>query len=210
MESGTICPIMRKYTPLLLLLGLLAAILVFVNLGPSERTLGVNVRLVYLHGAWVWTALISFILAGVLGVAGLVLRRDTFQQASVALGQTGTIFWITYLPLSLWTMQANWGGLYLLEPRWRLAVNFAIVAVLIQAAILIMQNRSAASALNAIFILALAWGLSGSEQVMHPPSPILTSDSMMIRVFFFLLLILCLLAAGQLSRLLLRFSPAAE
>jgi hypothetical protein len=32
----------------------------------------------------------------------------------------------------------------------------------------------------------------------------------MIRIFFFLLLILCLLAAGQLSRLLLRYSPAAE
>jgi hypothetical protein len=201
---------MRKFTPVLLLISLLTAILVFVNLGPSERTLGVNVRLVYLHGAWVWTALIGFILAGVLGVAGLILRRDPLQRTSVALGQTGTIFWITYLPISLWTMQANWGGLYLLEPRWRLAVNFAIVAVMIQAAIWIMQNWAAASALNAIFILALAWGLSGSEQVMHPPSPILDSDSLMIRIFFFLLLMLCLLAAGQLSRLLLRYSPAAE
>lgn len=35
----------------------LAAILLLTFLGPQEKSLGANVRLVYLHGAWVLTAL---------------------------------------------------------------------------------------------------------------------------------------------------------
>jgi hypothetical protein len=190
----------RQPPPLLLFTLLLFVIFVLVNLGPVERTLGINVRVVYLHGAWVWTSLIGLSTAALSGTLGLVMGRTGFNKWSVAFGRTGMIFWITYLPLSLWAMQTNWNGLYLLEPRWRLAVDFAVIGLLVQGAIHFLDRPPWASALNIIYIVVLVWSLVQTEQVLHPPSPILSSDSEGIRLFFVGLVATCLLSAWQLTR----------
>ncbi len=191
---------MRRISPLILFLIMLMIILLLVSIGPSEQTLGSNVRLVYLHGAWVWTALIGFAAAAIFGLAGLVIEKERVQRNAISFGQAATLFWVSYLPLSMWTMQANWGGLFLEEPRWRMALDFAIVAVLIQVSILVIKNARVGGMLNFIYFLILVLRLSQTEQVMHPPSPILTSDSLIIRAFFFILLFGCLLAGYLPSR----------
>ncbi len=61
---------MRCLSPLLWFAASLILVVVVSTLGPPERSLGSHVRLVYLHGAWVWTALAGFALAGVLGIVG--------------------------------------------------------------------------------------------------------------------------------------------
>src|SRR5512145_2197518 len=86
----------------------LTAILLLTLLGPQEKSLGSNVRIVYLHGAWVLTALVAFLAAGVMGVLALFARRERYPRLSQTLGYTGLAFWISYLPLSLWAMQSNW------------------------------------------------------------------------------------------------------
>src|SRR5690606_9937862 len=112
-------------SPWLFLLVLAVAIAAFTALSPAERTLGLNVRVVYLHGAWVWAALAAFLAAAGAGLAGFIRDRAsengslTLHRWSRALGRTGLLFWITYLPLSMWAMQTNWNGLFLAEPRWR-------------------------------------------------------------------------------------------
>ncbi|GAH09380.1 unnamed protein product, partial [marine sediment metagenome] len=93
-----------KSTVLWFLLNLLA-IIVVTAIGPAEKSLGTNVRVVYLHGAWVWAALICILAAALAGIVGLISRRQVAHYWSLALGRTGLIFWITYLPLSLWAMQ---------------------------------------------------------------------------------------------------------
>ena len=90
--------------------------------GPSERALGSNVRIVYLHGAWVWTSLACFVGAAGAGAYAFLSGNKAWHRWSRALGRTGLFFWITYLPLSIWAAQANWNGLFLAEPRWRLAM----------------------------------------------------------------------------------------
>jgi hypothetical protein len=190
----------RHTSPLTLFLVLLLFIAGLVSLGPPERTLGVNVRLVYLHGAWVWTALISFSASALFGVAGLATGQTRLQQWSVALGQAGIFFWVTYLPLSLWTMMANWNGLYLTEPRWRIAVDFAIIGLLLQGAIVLFKRPDWASAINTIYLATLLASLTQAEQVMHPSSPILASNSLSIRFFFGGLVAICLTTAWQLTR----------
>lgn len=197
----------RRPPPLILFLALLIVIAIIVILGPEEQNLGSNVRLVYLHGAWVWTALFSFMAAALLGSAGLVTPRPELQRWSLAWGQVGTFFWITYLPISLWTMQANWNGLFLAEPRWRIGLDFAIIGLLLQSAIVLWRRADWASALNAAFLVALLIKLADAEQVMHPPSPIFTSTSIAIPLFFTGLVAVCLLTAWQLSRWL--FARAA-
>ena len=190
-----------KSTVLWFLLNLLA-IIVVTAIGPAEKSLGTNVRVVYLHGAWVWAALICILAAALAGIVGLISRRQAAHYWSLALGRTGLIFWITYLPLSLWAMQTNWNGLFLSEPRWRVAMIFAIGGLVMQIGITMLENPIWASALNVVFVVILAYVLQTTDQVMHPGSPIFGSGAWRIQAYFLLLLVLTLLAAWQLARLL--------
>lgn len=190
--------IRRNALPFLLLVFLIL-IGVATIFGPSEQSLGDNVRLVYLHGAWVWTAMLAFLAAAIAGLVGLLLRKLGIQIWSSALGQAGLVFWVTYLPLSMWTMQANWNGLYLAEPRWRIGVHYALIGLLLQIGLFFLRRPPVSSVANIIFLAALLWSLARAEQVMHPPSPIMTSESDTIRFFFFGLTALCLAAAGTLA-----------
>ncbi|HLO16610.1 MAG TPA: hypothetical protein VK206_17385, partial [Anaerolineales bacterium] len=100
----------RFKSPLTLFFATLIVIALLALFGPEERSLGANVRVVYLHGAWVLTAELALIAAGLAGLIALLTKRDVFHKWSAALGRTGIFFWVTYLPLSLWAMESNWNG----------------------------------------------------------------------------------------------------
>jgi hypothetical protein len=178
----------------------LLAIGALTTLGPADKSLGTNVRVVYLHGAWVWAALAGFASAALAGLAGLLTRSSRLHAWSRALGRTGLLFWITYLPISIWAMQTSWNGLFLAEPRWRVGVVFAIGGLLLQVGITLLENPAWASALNLLYGVILAVALGSAEQVMHPPSPIFTSDAWRIQLFFAGLVGLTFLAAWQVAR----------
>jgi hypothetical protein len=169
-------------------------------IGPAEKSLGTNVRVVYLHGAWVWTALAAYIAAGITGFLGLALGRPVLQLWSRALGRTGLFFWLTYLPLSMWAMQANWNGLFLAEPRFKFAIIFSVTGILLQIGVTLMENPAWASGANMMFVVALYLALSSTENVMHPPSAILDSEARRIQLYFGGLILLVLLAAFQIAR----------
>jgi len=189
-------------SPLVWLLFILAAIVFLTAVGPAEKTLGANVRVVYLHGAWVWTALAGFLIAGALGAAGIIARQPRLHRWSRAWGWSGLLFWATYLPISLWAMQTSWNGLYLSEPRWRLALVFAITGLLLQLGLVLLERPGWTSAGNLLYVAALLLTLANTRNVMHPPAPVLNSDSLLIRGYFFILLFFMFLAAWQVARLL--------
>jgi hypothetical protein len=168
---------------------------------PPEKTLGNNARVVYLHGIWVWAALAAFLAAALTGLVGLLTQRLEFHLWSRALGRTGLVFWISYLPISLWAMQANWNGMFLAEPRWRLALIYAIAGLLIQIGLTLLQKPIWASISNLAYFTALLVSLKMTDNVMHPPSPILNSDALRIQLSFFVLLLLMLFTAWQVARL---------
>lgn len=176
-----------------------AAIALVAAFAPMEKTLGVNARFVYLHGAWVWVALFLFLAAGGCGLAALVLRRDTLHRWSRALGRSGLLFWIAFLPQSLLLMQANWNGLFLDEPRFRIPLNFAVVGLLLQAGVSFFPLPWS-SLLNLGFALALFSGMSGVETVLHPDSPVFSSGSLNIKLFFASMLALLAAAGLQIAR----------
>jgi len=188
-------------------LGLTLVLIALVALlGPAERSLGSQVRVVYLHGAWVWTALAVFVASGVIGLFGLLLHRENWQCWSRDLGRTGLFFWITYLPLSLWAMQTTWNGLFLSEPRWRLALVFSVSGLLLQLGLSLLGSLRLTSLGNLVFVGLLLYNLARTENVMHPASPILSADAWLFRIYFFGLLALTLLAAGQIARFFRRFA----
>jgi len=198
----------NKKSPLLWLIIILVLIGLFTRLGPPEQTLGVNVRVVYLHGAWVWIALVAFVLSGGIGLVGLLTQKTKYHRWSRALGRTGLFFWITYLPISLWAMETNWNGLFLAEPRWRIAVVFAVGGFLLQAGLSLLENPIWSSGMNLAFVAGLLLALSKAEQVMHPPSPIFSSDSSRIQIYFIILTAMVSLAAWQVARWWYQFERA--
>jgi hypothetical protein len=177
------------------------AIAVIAWFAPLERTLGGNSRLVYIHGAWVWAGKIAFGAASVAGLVGLVKRGQAWHRASLALGWTGMVFWLTYLPLSLYVQQVNWGGIFWDEPRWRVPLMFGIAGLLLQIGLALMGDLRLSSAANLVFGVALWWSLGSIQNVLHPDSPILQSNAVDIQVFFFILLALSLIFGGLLARL---------
>lgn len=197
--------ILSKRTLWLLFVALLVATALVTFLGPAERTLGANLRLVVLHGAWVWAGKAAFALAGLAGLVGLLWakRRAALTGWSLALGRTGLAFWLTYLPMSLLVMQLNWGGLFFDEPRWRVPFTFGVVAVLLQAGLAVLRIDWLTCAANLAFGAALWAALGGAVNVLHPDSPIFGGDSARIQWFFIILLALSL-AVGVVFTLLVR------
>lgn len=191
----------RFKSPLTFFFATLIVITLLAQFGPEEQSLGANVRIVYLHGAWVLTAELAFLAAGLAGLVALITRRDLFHQWSAALGRTGIIFWVTYLPLSLWAMQSNWNGLFLAEPRFRLAAIFAVTGILLQIGLWIINVDWITSLANLLFIIVLRVIFSTAENVMHPPpSPIFSSGNYAIIGFFIALILLTLVAGYFLTR----------
>ena len=182
----------------------LAAIALFTAFSPLEKTLGVNVRIVYLHGAWVWAALAGLLLAGLVGLLGLLLRRKALHAWSLALGRTGLLMWVLFLPQSLVVMQANWNGLFLDEPRFRVPLNLAIVGVLLQIGLAFFPVGRWTSLGNLIYSAAVMVVMSSMQTVLHPQSPIFTSGEWQIQLFFMALLILLLGLELQIARLWLK------
>jgi hypothetical protein len=185
------------------------AIILLALFGPEEQSLGSNVRIVYLHGAWVLTAEAAFALAALAGLLGLVARKDSFHAWSAALGRTGIIFWVTYLPLSLYAMQANWNGLFLAEPRFRLALTFAVTGVLLQAGLWVINQQWLTSLANLAFFIVLRVVFATVQNIMHPPpSPIFNSGNYVIMIFFIALNLLAWLAAYFLTKVFLANPPS--
>jgi len=198
-----------KTSPLLFFFGVLVVIVIATFLGPEEQSLGSNVRIVYLHGAWVLTAEIAFMAAAIAGALGLLgsyvtvlsARKTSFLRWSAALGRAGIVFWVSYLPLSLWAMESNWNGLFLAEPRFRLAVTFAVVGVLMQTGLWVIGNGLLTAAANIAYIIVLRVIFATAANIMHPPpSPIFNSGNYAIIGFFVGLNLLTWLAAYFLAR----------
>jgi hypothetical protein len=177
-------------------------------IGPQEKTLGENVRIVYLHGAWVLAAEFSLALAALAGLLGILARRGRLRAWSQALGRTGIIFWVIYLPLSLWAMQANWNGLFLSEPRFRVAFIFAVTGVLLQFGLALLSRPTLTSLANFLFFAALLIALRQAGYVMHPPpSPIFGSGVLPLQLYFIGMIFLTLSAAYFLTRWWLQKNP---
>jgi hypothetical protein len=191
----------RQPSPLLWFILVLLVTAGLTALGPKDQSLGNNVRIVYLHGAWVLTAEAALGFSAAAGLLGILFRRERLQRWSAALGFTGLFFWVTSLPLSLWAMQANWNGLFLAEPRFRVAVIFSVTGVLLQLGLTLLARPLFTSLFNVLYFVALRIALARSAYVMHPPpSPIFSSGILSLQVFFIVVLLLTISAAWFMTR----------
>ncbi|HJW83997.1 MAG TPA: hypothetical protein VJ754_06805, partial [Anaerolineae bacterium] len=122
------------------LLILAAAIVLVALASPPDQTLGDLVKVVYVHGAVIQVALVTFVSAGLAGLAYLATGRAAFYEWSQALERAGLVLWIPYVVTSLVTMVQAWGGIAWFEPRWVFALQILIAAPLTQAAGALIKN----------------------------------------------------------------------
>lgn len=186
-------------------------IAVFISvLAPPERTLGSQARLIYFHGGWVWAALIGFGISGALGLFGILSRKISLLAWSIALQRSALIFWLLFLPMSLWVMQVSWNGLFLAEPRFRIPFNFALIGLIFQVATTLIANLRLSGLVNFLFVGGLFWALGGAEYILHPQMPILHSQAGILRYIFFTLVILFCGVCWSLADLFYHLTPLSS
>ncbi|MGD0613207.1 MAG: hypothetical protein ABSB41_17045 [Anaerolineales bacterium] len=171
------------------------------SIGPEERSLGENVRIIYLHDAWLLTAEAALGFAALVGLLAILTRRDALHRWSAALGRTGIFFWVTYLPLALWAFQTNWGELFQTEPRFQATVALAATGVVLQIVLTLIARPMITSLVNVLFYVALQISVSRKGYIMHPtPSPIFGSGILSIELFFIGIIFLTIAAAYFMTR----------
>ncbi|MFN3309043.1 MAG: hypothetical protein ACK44E_07520 [Anaerolineales bacterium] len=180
-------------------IGLILLAVLVASLAPPERTLGSSARLIYFHGGWVWAALLSFAYSGAAGLYGFLRHKSNFLTWSVALQRSALLFWLLFLPMSLWVMQVSWNGLFLAEPRFRIPLNFAIIGLVFQIATTLIANPRISGMVNFFFVAALFVALRGADYILHPQMPMLNSQAGSLRVIFLALVILLTAACWSLA-----------
>jgi hypothetical protein len=96
--------------------------------------------------------------------------------------------------------------LFLAEPRFRLALIFAVTGLLLQVGLWLIALDRVTSLANLAFFIALRVVFSTAAYVMHPPpSPIFNSGLWNIMLFFGVLIILAFTAACFLTSAFLSY-----
>jgi hypothetical protein len=164
---------------------LLVLLALLLWLSPAEKTLGQAVKLVYLHGALVRSAVILFLLSLPVNLAALISMKKSWLRWGQALVWGAVAVWLAHTLFSMVTTYATW-GIFIAwsEPRTRFTFTAAGVSLLlVVAAYLIDSPRF--SALVFVALAGVVVGLLPQLGLLrHPFDPIGTSSSTAIRAFY--------------------------
>src|SRR5512137_39138 len=146
---------------------------------PNEVTLKGTSKVVYIQGALVWTSMLTLTAAGAIGLAALVatpMKPNNVMHAwALALGRTGLIFWIAYIPVSMLASRMAWNAVFLAEPRYTTAFRLLAVGVIVQV-IVYLFNRSVFSSVLQLAQAVILWVMVlTTPSILHPDSPMLRS-----------------------------------
>ena len=189
---------------------LAGAALLFAWAAPNDVTLKGTSKVVYIHGALVWTSLLTLTAAGVLGVAAVWVKRgDTMHAWTLALGRTGLLFWLAYIPVSMLASRMAWNAVFLAEPRYTTAFRVLAVGIIVQVIVYLFNRPAISSGLHAVQAVILWVMLLTTPSILHPDNPILRSAPS-IQFFFGLIVLACGVAALQVARLIADWMPGAR
>jgi len=177
--------------------GLLGLLVVWIVLAPAETRLGNVVKIVYVHGALVWVGLLTFSLAGVLGLASLVLRRSTWYRGTQAGGTAALLIWIVYTLAAMVVTGLTWGQLIAWnEPRVRATLLILVAALLMALVTRLVDHPDFTAAVNLLMGIVPWVVVQAADVIRHPRDPIGGSASSAIQIYYVLIVwtIACLAA----------------
>lgn len=182
----------RRWT-WVLFAGLVAILALLLWLSPAEQTLGQVVKLVYLHGALVRTAMVLFLISLPINLVALITGRSGWLAWGKALSWTAVLTWLAHTLFSMVTTYAAWGVFIAwFEPRTRFTFTLAIVGTVI-VVVAYLVDHARFSALAFVLVAGLALGLAPRLGVVqHPLNAIGSSPSNAIRGFYAAILVVTL------------------
>lgn len=187
----------RQILPVLAgLLGLL--LIVWVALAPAESRLGNVVKLVYVHGALVWAGLLTFSVAGVLGLMALLLRLSgpatgraaPWLRGARAAGLAALVVWVVYALSSMavtgltWGQWIAWG-----EPRVRATAAILVAALALNLIVRLADHPDLTAVAQVLMGVAPWVVVNRAQAIRHPVDPIGGSTSASIQVFYLLIVV---------------------
>ena len=174
----------------LLAVGLLVLLIVWVVLAPAEATLGSVVKLVYVHGALVWVGLLTFTLAGVLGLVALLVRRALWYEGAAAAGAAALWIWVIYSISAMAVTALTWGQLIAWnEPRVRATALILLAALLLAIVARLVGHRDFSAAMNVVMGIVPWILVLRAEAIRHPIDPIGGSGSTAMQTFYLLMVL---------------------
>jgi hypothetical protein len=151
---------------------LVLAAAVIVVAAPAERTLGANIRYVYVHVALTWAGMLGLAVAAAMGVV-VLMRPDRRLAAWLqTTGEVALVWMALGTFVSVVAAQATWGGGFLIEPRGQAVLRLLAVGV-IAAVAGRWGARPRVQAALAISIAAYAaYSLGAAPLLLHPRNAI--------------------------------------
>ncbi len=195
--------IVRKRALPLLAGVLLVLLVVWVILAPSESRLGDLIKLVFVHGALVWSGLLAFTLAGVMGLVSLAIRHllgalapavqrhaPVWYRGTEAASLAALVVWVVTAISSMAVTGLTWGQLIAWnEPRVKATGLILLAALLLFIVARLVANHDF-TAIVSVPMGIVPWFLVRQAGVIrHPVDPIGGSESTAIQLFYGLILL---------------------
>jgi hypothetical protein len=162
---------------------------------------------VYLHGALVWTGLLTFAVAGGLALVALVVRyllgskarAEIWYRGTRAAGTAALLVWILYAISAMVVTGLTWGQVIAWnEPRVR-ATTFILLAALVLAGVVrLVGHRDFSAGVNLVMGVVPWIVVRQADAIRHPIDPIGSSGSTAIQGFYLLILLTVAGLAGLL------------
>ncbi len=172
---------MKRVLPYLIPLALLILGAVVVWTAPLERTLGANIRTIYIHVAFSRAGGTGLMIAGALGLILLIWPNPALDRWARAAGIAGFTLFMIGLGVTLIAQLQNWNGIHWREPRMIAAMNGAAAGVIV----MVLLNWFKAPRITGGLFLLLAILVVGTQMsanaVLHPGNAITESASPGIR-----------------------------
>ncbi|RJQ32108.1 MAG: hypothetical protein C4562_03515 [Actinobacteria bacterium] len=160
--------------------------IIIIICAPAEQTLGQWVKLVYFHGALIWSTILVFSLSGILGIIFLVTNKLFIFNWAKKSELIAVILLAINLALSSVTMKIIWNAVLFTEPRFKYNVLILLFSSLILSFTYLIDVDKLSAVMYSI-IAGLYWSmiiLVG--RAFHPASAISSSSNLTIKLSFFL------------------------
>ena len=175
-------PLLAAAFGVLLLIGLVIV--------PPEAHLGHLIKLVFVHGALIWTGLLAFSLAGLLGLLALLIRRPCWYRGTRSAGLAALIIWIVYVISAMIVTKLTWGQwIAWNEPRVRTTGLILAAAVILWVVGRLVGQPVFTAVINLLMGIAPWIAVRRAGVIRHPVDPIGSSNSVAMQGAFLLIML---------------------
>lgn len=151
-------------------------------LSPDEQTLGTGMKWVYVHLAFIWTAMLGMLSAGILSLIQVFSDRAGWRQWGIATTWATLCVLAFSIITSIAVMQVNWGGISWEEPRTQALLRASAIWLIVTVAGPWITHRRVRGVLIAVVAVAALVPMRYGPLAIHPQNALGASPSDAIRV----------------------------